>query len=139
MENQSFLTLEQVGDILPDDYKFSPSDKVERSIYKTSDGKLLAIVNSKLYPDKTYWFSSVSKYFKDKGIEKICFVCGNEGVLLIPIDIILEYNKYSGWKDNKKGRSYYVRVRPRDERLFLFNHNETCDDIDVMDFFIPYK
>lgn len=136
MENQTFLSLEQVSDILPDKYKFSPSLKVERSIYQTHNDTPLAIVNSKLYPNNTYWFSSVTKYFQEKGIETICFVCGNEGILLIPIDIILGYNRYSGWKDNKKGRSYYVRVKQRGGKYLLYNHNDQSDDIDVSEYFI---
>lgn len=138
MDQASFLSLEQVAEILPDNLKFSASDKIERSIYRSSNGKPLAIVNSKLYPDGTYWFSCVTKYFKDKGVESICFVCANSGVILVSTDAVLAYNKASGWKELRKGRSYYVRIRVVEGKHILFNFNDSSFDIDASDGFIPY-
>lgn len=139
MEQTSFLSLDQVAEILPDNLKFTASDKIERSIYRTSNGQPLAIVNSKLYPDGTYWFSCVTKYFKEKGVDTICFVCANSGVVLVSTDAVLAYNKFSGWKDLRKGRSYYVRIRVVDGKHILYNYNNSTLDIDASDGFIPYS
>lgn len=138
MEQQSFLSLEQVASILPEHLKFSPTDKIERSIYRTKSGEKLALVNSKLYPDGTYWFSCVTNYFKENNANTICFVCANSGIILVPTEDVLRYNKYSGWKDLKKGRSYYVRIRRSQEKHILYNFNDSSLDIDASQLFIPF-
>ena len=109
---KTYLTLEEVHNILPDFLKFDLSERKERSVYKTIKGKPLPIINSKKYPENYYWYSCITKYFKDLGSEYICFTAGNFGVLVIPIDVVLHYNKFSGWKgESKKGLQYHVRIK----------------------------
>ena len=129
---ESFLSVEQASELLPDDLKIT--EKIERSLYKTEGGKLIAVANSKLYDDNTFWYSCTVVYFKEQGVDKICFITGMMGVLLVPIEMMSEYIKHCGWKKQKKGLSFYVRIKYREEKFYLFCSE--YKDIDVTDCFI---
>lgn len=112
-KEKTFLSVEEVNQLLPPEMKIDGFNKLERSVYATINGKPLPIVNSKYHEKMNcYWYSSVTKYFKEIGAQYICFTVGKLGILLIPIDEVLEYNKHSGWKsESKKGRQYHVRIK----------------------------
>lgn len=138
LNEKTYLTLEEVHGILPDFLKFNLSERIERSVYKTIEGKPLPIINSKKYPENYYWYSCITKYFKDLGSEYICFTVGNFGVLVIPIDVVLHYNKFSGWKgESKKGRQYHVRIKHNsDNKMTFWNFNNPDENIDVTQYLI---
>lgn len=131
---KTYLDLYEVNGLLPSDLRFTEDSKIERSLYKTNGNSNIAIVNSKLYPKNQLWYSVVTDYFKSKNVELICFTAALNGILLIPIDIIKKYNRHSGWKVLKKGRSYYVRCKIRNEKYILYSTDG--EDIDVTEFFI---
>lgn len=134
--SKEYLTLEQVNDLLLEDNKINIDSPIERSVYNWGANDKLAVLLSKLYPQRYYWFSCVTDYFMGIGIEKVCFICGYEGIAIIPINIIKQYNKYSGWKENKKGRSYFVRIREREKTIYLFADSDHTPN-DITEFFIP--
>lgn len=88
--------------LLPDNLKIDTGNRIERSVYRTISSLPLPIINSKLYPDNYYWYSSITKYFKEIGAEYICFTAGLSGIIILPIDMVLQYNKFSGWKGESK-------------------------------------
>ena len=53
----TYLSLQAVNALLPDNLKIDIENRLERSIYKTCEGKPLPVVNSKLYPQNYYWYS----------------------------------------------------------------------------------
>ncbi len=128
----SFLTVEQASGLLPTDLTIS--EKRERSLYRTVGGQCIAVANSKLYNDYTFWYSCTVKYFEDHDVERICFITGMMGILLIPIKHMSEYIKHCGWKKQKKGLSFYIRIKYRENRFFLFCSE--YPDIDVTEYFI---
>lgn len=134
----TYLSLEEVNELLPDNLKIDIENRIERSIYFTAKNKPLPVLNSKLYPEKYYWYSSLTKYFKEKGAEYICFVAGRYGILVIPIDVVAHYNLFSGWKgESKKGRQYHVRIKHNDNGVLTFwNFNESKENIELTDYFI---
>lgn len=138
---KNFLTLEEVCDLLPDSMKFNPSKRIERSVYETKEGKPLPIINSRLYPQNFYWYSCVTSHFKAIGAESICFTAGNYGILIIPIDVVLHYNKFSGWKrEGGKGRQYHVRIRhTKDNELSFWNFNEPSENINITQYLIKHE
>lgn len=46
----TFLSLEDVNSLLPDNLKIDIEKRLERSVYKTCQGTPLPVINSKLYP-----------------------------------------------------------------------------------------
>lgn len=98
----TYLSLEEVNTLLPDNLKIDTENRIDRSVYKTCEGKPLPVINSKLYPQSYYWYSSITTYFKNICAEYICFTAGLHGVLVIPIDIVVHYNRFSGWKGEGK-------------------------------------
>lgn len=135
---KTYLTLEEICNLLPDNLKFDTTERIERSVYRTVEGKPLPIINSKLYPQNYYWYSCVTSYFKQMGCEQICFTAGNYGILVIPIEVVLHYNKFSGWKgESKKGRQYHVRIKHNaDDVLTFWNFNEPNENIDITQYLI---
>ena len=77
----TYLSLEEVNALLPDNLKIDIDNRIERSVYKTCEGKPLPVINSKLYPQSYYWYSSITTYFKNIGAEYICFTAGLHGIL----------------------------------------------------------
>lgn len=139
--NKTYLSFEEVCELLPEHLRISADSKMERSVYRTKENKPLPIVNSRLYPEHYYWYSCLTKYFKDLGAEYICFTAGNYGILIIPIDVVLHYNKFSGWKgEGKKGRQYHVRIKHNADNEFTFlNFNEPKENINITKYLIKYK
>ena len=132
MEDQ-FLNVEQINMLLNSGDKLQ--DKVERSLYTTPGGGLIAVSNSKLYDDDTFWYSCTVDYFKEKGADRICFVAGKLGIILLPISALSNYIKHCGWKQQRKGRSYYIRIKLRDGAYSLFSSEDK--DLNVTNYFIP--
>ena len=137
----SYLNLEEVNSLLPSNLKINKEDRLERSVYKTCEGKFLPVVNSKLYPENYYWYSCVTTNFKNIGAEYICFTAGLYGIIVVPIDVVLHYNRFSGWKgESKKGRQYHVRIkRHQDGALTFWNFNDPNENIDTTKYFIKYE
>lgn len=136
--SNSFLDFCQINELLPNGKKILSDHKVSRTTFITQDGEVLPVAPSKLYQKSYYWFSSATDKFIEEGANNICFVCGYEGICIIPISIVKEYNRYSGWKPLKKYRSYYVRIKKLDHQFFLYSGTEH-EDIDVTPYFISYK
>lgn len=113
------------------------STRIERSLYSTNSGELIAVSNSRLYPNKTLWYSCTVGYFKKKGVRRVCFVVGTIGILLVPIRRMVDYLKNSSWRMHNKGKSYFVRIKLRDNRFILFGSES--EDVEVTDCFLPYK
>jgi len=141
-ENEAlYLDLESVNSLLPDNLKIDTGNIVERSAYRTVSGSPLPIINSKLYPDNYYWYSSITKYFKEIGAEYICFTAGLRGIIILPIDMVLQYNKFSGWKgESKKRRRYHVCIKhTEDDNMHLWNFNNPDVNFDIQSYFYPVK
>ena len=134
MADKSFLNIDEVNSLLPQNMKIDTQKFVERNIYRTVENKYLPVLNSKMYLDYRCWYSSVTKYYKELGAEYICLTAGIIGIFVVPIDIILEYNKTSGWKgESRKGRQYHIRI----EGLVMRNYNELSQNIDLTSYFYP--
>lgn len=138
MAEKTYLDLEEVNALLPEHLKINTKDRIERSIYATSEGKLLPVLNSKLYPDNYFWYSSITHYFKKMGAEYICFSAGLMGIFVIPTEIVVHYNKFSGWKgEGSKGRQFHVRIKAHENGTFTFwNFNDPKENIDITQYFI---
>lgn len=130
--NENILSLNEVSGLLPEGYKIM--DKVERSLYTTDGNSVVAIGCSKLYDDNTFWYSLTTDYFVQKGVTMFCLIAGLTGIFFIPKETLQLYGKRSGWKQQKKGRSYYVRIKLRSNRYYLFSSEQ--EDIDITDRFI---
>ena len=78
----TYLSLDKVNALLPENLKIDIENRLERSVYKTCQGKPLPVINSKLYPQIYYWYSCTTTYFKNIGADFICFTIGLNGILL---------------------------------------------------------
>ena len=137
----TYLSLDKVNALLPENLNIDIENRLERSVYKTCKGKPLPVINSKLYPQNYYWYSCTTTYFKNIGADFICFTIGLNGILIIPIDVVVHYNRFSGWKgEGKKGRQYHVRIKHnQDGTLTFWNFNDPNENIDITQYLIGSK
>lgn len=135
---KTYLSLEEVNNLLPENLKINTDNRIERSIYMTCEGKPLPVINSKLYPQGYYWYSCITMHFKNIGAEYICFTAGLNGILVIPIEVVIHYNQFSGWKgEEKNGRQYHVRIKHNpDGTLNFYNFNDPKENIDITKYLI---
>ena len=129
----TYLSLDKVNALQPDNLKIDIENRLERSVYKTFQGKPIHVIDSKLYHQNYYWYSCTTTYFKNIGADFICFTIGLNGILIIPIDVVVHYNRFSGWKgEGKKGRQYHVRIKHnQDGTLTFWNFNDPKENIDI--------
>lgn len=78
----TYLSLNKVNALLPENLNIDIENRLERSVYKTCQGKPLPVINSKLYPQNYYWYSCTTTYFKNIGADFIYFTIGLNGILL---------------------------------------------------------
>lgn len=59
----------------------------------------------------------------------------------LPIDMVLQYNKFSGWKgESKKRRRYHVCIKnTEDDNMHLWNFNNPDVNFDIQSYFYPVK
>lgn len=141
-EQKNFLTIDEVITLLSDEYVFDKeNDKIGKSAYKTKCGETLPIHNSKLYPNESFWYNVLIDVYVSLGVKRVCLTCGNEGILLLPIEILTEYTKMTNWKQQAKGRSYFVRIRKNGYSLQLYGYEEGLGNaiIDVSEFYQSKK
>lgn len=135
MTEKTYLDLEEVNSLLPDKYKFDSLNKIERSIFRTKEGKPLPVLNSKLYPQNYFLYNTLTDYYKSIGVEHICFTAGLAGVFVIPIDIVSLHCKYSTIA-RRKGRQYQLRIKVNENNTFSFWSNDNPKEIfEITQFF----
>jgi hypothetical protein len=134
------LCFEELKNILPVRFTIQSigiSNKIR--YYNTINGDKFFLCSSKVYHPHYYWYCTATDYFAKNGYTHVCFVLGKSGIIILPLPILIEYNKYSGvQKTNKKGNKYFVRIFYRNKKYILRPTLEG-KDVDVTDYFIPYK
>ena len=82
----------------------------------------------------------MTDFYISIGCKYVCFIVGTKGIVLIPIDILRRYNKFSGWKrETNKGRQFWVRGVLENDKIIFKNSLDYSENIDVTSYFIPYN
>jgi len=131
-----YLSLEEVSNTLPSEMKID--FRVKRRdyiVYTTAKGELLPIANASLI-DNTFMYNICTEYYKKIGCKHIVLVVGKLGIIVIPTDVLLEYNKHAGWKMiSTKGKQYWIRGNNRSGTLKLTCSMDHSYDIDATQYF----
>lgn len=138
MEN--YLSLEELSGILPENEKIDFSvPRFNRIVYTTVNGKYLPVAMAKVVKN-TISYNIVTDFYIDLGCEYICLVVGRLGALLMPVDVLKHYHKFSGWKiKTAKGKQYWIRGVVRDGVITLTNSIDHSENIDANKYFFPFK
>lgn len=132
MISEHYLSLKKVNQLLPPGNKMVA--KIERALYSTDGDDPIAIGFSKRQKDG-FWYCMTAGYFARKGVKVFCLVAGNEGIFLIPKKTMGDYCKQANWRERNKGRSYFIRIKQREGKFFMFDWGGF--NIDITDLFIP--
>ena len=134
------LSLEELSCILPKSEKIDFNiPRINRIVYTTVNGKYLPIAKAKIVKNNIS-YNIVTDYYIDMGCEYICLVVDRVGVLLMPVDVLKYYHKFSGWKiKTTKGKQYWIRGVVRDRTITLINSIDHSKYIDANKYFYPFK
>ena len=134
------LSLEELKNILPERFTIQNSGSADKiQYYNTINGEKFFLCSSKEYNPVYYWYCTATDYLAKNGFSHVCFVLGKKGIIILPLTILIEYNKYSGvQRISKTGKRYFVRIFYKKKRYLLHSTVEG-KDVDVTDFFIPYE
>ena len=130
-----YLDFSQVCSLFPKGEE--PTIKIGNGVYKTENGEKICFAHSREYDRYWYWYGVYIYNLQDNGISKVSFTISNKGILVLPIEILLQYAKYADYKEYSKGNRYYIRIKEKNNKLYL--HHSSQDDIDINKYFKPYK
>lgn len=132
----TYLSLDKVNALLPENLNIDIENRLERSVYKTCQGKPLPVINSKLYPQNYYWYSCTTTYFKNIGADFICFTIGLNGILLYLLMLLYTTIAFL----DGRAKQYHVRIKHnQDGTLIFWNFNDPNENIDITQYLIGSK
>lgn len=132
---KAYLSLEQVKNILSPHLEIK--NRIGRqSIFSASDNSIVALSNSKDFGGEKWWYSIFVYEWAQLGVSNVCLTLGEQGVVLLPINILLEYAKYADFNDNyANGKRFFVRIKKEKGKYLLYHSREK--DIDITSLFHP--
>lgn len=142
--DSEYLTLEQVNTLLPENLRIDLSVKhIHRVIYTTVNQEYMPVATSRIAVGDSFsriMYNTITDFYISLGCKFVCFIVGTKGIILLPIDVLKQYNRYSGWKaDTKKGRQYWVRGKVMDDAIILTNSNDYSQNVDATPYFIAFN
>lgn len=133
MAKSEYLNFTQICSLFP--YGEKPINKVYRkNIYKTEKGEIIYFKNSKDFGGNgIYWYSFHIIDMYNRGINKVSFTVAHNGIIILPISLLLEYATYTDY--NKIQNYHYIRIKYLGNRYYLYHSNS--NDIDITPYFLP--
>ena len=133
---KEYLSFEQVKKILLPHLQIT-SRIGRQSIYKTADNSIVAFSNSKDYGGNKWWYSIFIDKLSQLGVNYVCLTLGEQGIVILPLDILLKYAKYADFNDNyTDGKRFFIRIKKEDGKYILYHSGENNIDITSMLYFV---
>lgn len=132
MAKHEYLDFVQICSLFPDSKK--PLKKIDRQkIYVTENAERVYFKNSKEYDSKgIYWYSFHIIDIYEKGVNKVSLTVAHNGIIILPINLLLEYAKYADFDEKKN--YHHIRVKYIENRYYLYH--SSVNDIDITQYFI---
>lgn len=132
---EGYLNFELVKGLLPTKYGVEKKVGSGRNVFETKSGSLIAFSKSKEFESGKWWYSLFIYDLSEKGVDTVCFVLGNYGIVIVPITLLLEYAKFANYNENyAMGKRFFIRIRKEGTRLLLYQAGHK--DIEINDKFI---
>ena len=131
---ENSLDIFQIGEILPQKYKPLQKIKGRLNIYETKGGTLVGFKRSKNYGDSVWWCSVYIYRFKNKNVTNVCFIIGFQGVIIVPIELLLKYAEYANSNKYVEDR-FFVRIKKQSNDFVLYQSGH--EDINITQYYIP--
>lgn len=131
---ENSLDIFQIGEILPQKYKPLQKIKGRLNIYETKGGTLVGFKRSKNYGDSVWWCSVYIYRFKNKNVTNVCFIIGFQGVIIVPIELLLKYAEYANSNKYVEDR-FFVRIKKQGNDFVLYQSGH--EDINITQYYIP--
>lgn len=138
---KTFLDFDEINSILPPEQKLD-SERFSRGVYRSADGSLMSISNSKVYSKGCLsWYYVYADRYADIGVKNLLFTIGLIGVIVVPMAEFQAYKKGCYWKEGlKRGeKRYRVDIIKKENKFFFVNSSSTYQRyLDVSNYFIPF-
>jgi hypothetical protein len=129
---EGYLSFEEVKGLLP--IKYVVGKRVEgcRNVFETGNGSMIAFSKSKEFESGKWWYSLFIYDLLEKGVNDVCFVLGNHGIVIVSIELLLEYAKFANYNENyAMGKRYFIRIRKEGTHLVMYQSGHK--DIEITD------
>lgn len=134
-KTENSLDIFHAIELLPPNYK--PLKKIisRNNIYETNYGSFIALSCSRDYKNSIWWYSTYIYNLANLNIKEVCFIIGFQGIILLPIELLLNYAKYADSKKYPKGDRFYIRIKKQEDNYILYHSGH--NDINITQYYIP--
>jgi hypothetical protein len=131
--NKGYLNFEQVKKILFPQLEIVDRVGRYRSIYKCANNSIVAFSNSKDYGGEKWWYSIFVYEWSKLGVEKVCLTLGEQGIVVLPMTLLLDYAKYADYNDNyTNGKRFFIRIKKENGNIILYHSGQNNINITPM-------
>lgn len=132
---ENCLDISHAIELLPSNYKPTIKKINRNNIYKANNGNLIAFSCSKDYGNSIWWYSTYIYNLAATNVKDVCFIIGFQGIILLPIELLLSYAEYADSKEYPKGTRFYIRIRKQDDDYIMYHSKH--NDIILTQYYIP--
>ena len=94
-----------------------------KNIYKTENGEIVYYKNSKNFAGSSiYWYLFHIIEMYNRGVNKVSFTVAHNGVIILPISLLLEYAPYADYNEKKY---HYIRIKCLRNRYYHIFYTKT--------------
>ena len=135
-KSENSLDIFHAIEILPLNYKPLENRINKNNIYEANNGNFIAFFSSKEYDTSIWWYSIYIYNLAAKNVKNVCFIIGFQGIILLPIELLLSYAEYADSKNPPKGDDrFYIRIKKQEDDYILYHSGH--NDINISQYFIP--
>ena len=117
---ENCLDISHAIELLPSNYKPTIKKINRNNIYKANNGNLIAFSCSKDYGNSIWWYSTYIYNLAATNVKDVCFIIGFQGIILLPIELLLSYAEYADSKEYPKGTRFYIRIKKQTAKAVCF-------------------
>ena len=103
---ENCLDISHAIELLPSNYKPTIKKINRNNIYKANNGNLITFSCSKDYGNSIWWYSTYIYNLAATNVKDVCFIIGFQGIILLPIELLLSYAEYADSKEYPKGTRF---------------------------------
>lgn len=132
---ENFLNISRAIEMLPSNYQPLMLKNSRNNIYETNEGNLIVFSCSKDFGSSKWWYSTYIHNLSQINVRDVCFIIGFQGIILLPIKLLLNYAEYADYKEYPNGNRFYIRIKKQGDEYVMYHSGH--DDINITKYYIP--
>lgn len=132
-KSNNCLSYDRVLTLLPMEFKPMNIINSKQKLYQSPKGIIL-LKESQIYrPQNVLWSGVNKEMLLEKEVSFLCMTAGFMGILLIPVECLIQYIENNNVSTLKNGRTN-LRIRTDEGRFVLYDTN--AKELDLTNYFI---